>query len=166
MTANDRVCRLNHSQRTPRYFDLGVEAAGSGVRESLRPPWPDRRCRCGCTASSCGCRYGGPVHGLRQGRHKGDRSQSVPICRRPADVVIDNRSSGGLITASFTLSGSSAQAITSLLPHLASGYNRTLPLARWHPPAPHGRMRSSDPEDSHCHADPLAPLPERYRAGR
>ena len=52
MTANDRPCRLNHSQRTPRDFDLGVEAAGSGVRESLRPPWPDRRCRCGCTASS------------------------------------------------------------------------------------------------------------------
>ena len=40
---------------------------------------------------------------------------------------------GGLITASFTLSGRSAQVTASLLPALASGYNRTLPLARWHP---------------------------------
>ena len=66
MTTNDRVCRLNHSQRTPRDFDLGVEAAGSGVRESLRPPWPDRPGRCGCTASSCGCRCGEPAHGFRK----------------------------------------------------------------------------------------------------
>ena len=29
MTANDRVCRLNHSQRTPRDFDLGFEVEGA-----------------------------------------------------------------------------------------------------------------------------------------
>ncbi len=29
MTVNDRDCRLNHSQRTPRDFDLGFEVEGA-----------------------------------------------------------------------------------------------------------------------------------------
>ena len=36
----------------------------------------------------------------------------------------------------------------------------------WHPAAPRGKMNPTRHEDFHCHADPLAPLPERYRAGR
>jgi hypothetical protein len=36
----------------------------------------------------------------------------------------------------------------------------------WHPPVTRGKMISSRHEDSHCHADPLSPLPERHRPGR
>ena len=36
----------------------------------------------------------------------------------------------------------------------------------WHPAAPRGKMNPTRHEDFHCHADPLSPLPERYRAGR
>ena len=67
MTANDRPCRRFYSQYAPRILLRVDQSVGVRVRESLRPPWPDRRCRCGCTASSCGCRYDGPAHGLRQG---------------------------------------------------------------------------------------------------
>ena len=65
MTANDRPRRRVYSQCAPWILLRVDRAGGSAVRESLRPPWPDRPDRCGCTASSCRCRYGGPAHGLR-----------------------------------------------------------------------------------------------------